>query len=161
MLATGTNASAAVLLVSGRGGTQSPGTGESWVAAAGGVGGANCPEVSHEVRHPFVGEAEVVHVQYRLDQSCANQGISYVVHVQEAAHVNEPVGLSPGIPELPERVRAKGGKSQQPAWPEDTAKFDQDGIEIIAPLEHQVAEDQVHSPATERQGSRVCTDGDR
>ena len=80
------------------------------------------------------------------------------MHVDEAVHVRVAVRGGPGLPELLQRVRPERGERQQPPGRQHPPELAQHLVRVVAPLQHQVAEDQLRGPVSERQPRRVAAD---
>jgi len=97
-------------------------------------------------------------VHHRLREAVADQGIAEVVHVDEAVHVHVGVSRGPGPAQLDQGVGPIGGERQQPAGLQHTPALCEDPVRIVAPVNRQVADDQVDARVPQRQRTRVGAD---
>ncbi len=77
------------------------------------------------------------------------------MHVHELIDVLVVVDLGPGRAQLLQRIGPKGAEREKPGRLEHTPRFGEGRVEI-APLQHEAAEDHVHTRVSERQTARVC-----
>ena len=82
----------------------------------------------------------------------AYEPVAEVVHVGERMHVRCNVNCSPGCAKLDERIGAKSRESEESTRLQHTRNRSEGRIEVLAPGEHQVAEDEIHARVIEWQG---------
>src|SRR5579863_4340824 len=119
-------------------------------AAGSGVSGAYGFEVAHDRHGVTVGELGAVDVQHGFLQAGADQRVTDVVHVEEAVDVIVSVGFRPGAAQLLQSVGAEGGEGEEALRLQDAADFGEDFLQRVAPLQHEIAEDDVDTSGFER-----------
>ncbi len=134
---------------------QAPAPGETARPSLQAVTGTEGLQVTQQGAQVRVGQRIVVTVHDRFTEAGAEQGVTDVVHVDEGIDVFMVIDLPPALAKFSQGIRAAGREHQQAAGAQDTPEFAKTLVEIIAPLQGQIGDDEVTASIGERQGFHV------
>ncbi len=113
-------------------------------------------ELAHQAHDVRITRDDAIHVENRFRQLRVHQRAAERMRIEKMIHVVAGVpGICPGLAQFRESVGTEGTEQQQAAGFEHARQFTEYRVEIVAPLQQQVAEHQVEDTGAERQRVRV------